>query len=72
LSPEDRVQRITKVAQDYLSMGVPSVWLLDPLEKKAYVVDAASGFHEVTEQIATSDGRVVFSLGEIFSEDEVF
>jgi len=50
------------------------VWLLDPLGKKAYVVDAALGFHEVTEQIATTDGKVVFSLEEVFSEseDEVF
>lgn len=57
-----------------MSLGVPSVWLLDPLGKKAYVVDAALGFHEVTEQIATTDGKVVFSLEEVFSEseDEVF
>jgi Uma2 family endonuclease len=72
LSPEDRIHRITKVAQDYLAMGVPTVWLLDPLEKKAYVADAVAGLHEVMGQIAAADGRVVFSLEEIFSDADVW
>jgi Uma2 family endonuclease len=66
------MNRIAKVAQDYLSMGVPAVWLLDPLEKRAYVADLSDGLHEVRDQIATADGRVVFTLHEIFSEDDVF
>jgi Uma2 family endonuclease len=72
LSPEDRVQRITKVARDYLAMGVPAVWLLDPLEKKAYVADSSLGLHEVKDEIATSDGRTRFSLAEIFSDEDFF
>ena len=72
LSPEDRMNRIARVAQDYLSMGVPAVWLLDPLEKKAYVADISAGFHEVRDHISTADGRVVFTLAEIFSEEDLF
>jgi hypothetical protein len=34
-------------------MGVPNVWLFDPLEKRAYVAEPAAGFHEVVERIAT-------------------
>jgi Uma2 family endonuclease len=71
LSPEDRLSRITEVVQDCLSMGVPTVWVLDPLKKKASIVDAAAGFREVSGQIATTDGRVVLTLEEIFSDDEI-
>jgi hypothetical protein len=53
-------------------MGVPSVWVLDPLQKKAYAAYAAGGFHEVTGQIATADHQIVFTLAEIFSEEDLF
>jgi len=72
LSPEDRMNRISKVAQDYLSLGVPTVWVLDPLEKRAYLADTLAGFHEVKDRIATTDGRVSFPLAEIFSEEDLF
>ncbi len=72
LSPEDRLHRIAKVAQDYLSMGVPTVWLLDPIGKRAYVADPVSGLHEVRERIAAAEGRVSFDLAEIFSDEELF
>jgi Uma2 family endonuclease len=71
LSPEDRMSRIMKVVQDYLSMGVPTVWVLDPLGKRAYIADAAAGFREVTGRIATADQRVVLTLEEIFSAEEL-
>jgi Uma2 family endonuclease len=53
LSPEDRMSRVLNVVQDYLSMDVATVWVLDPLEKKAYVADAAAGFREVDEIFPT-------------------
>jgi Uma2 family endonuclease len=72
LSREDPLSRISKVANDYLAMGVPTVWLLDPLEKRAYVADSEAGIHEVKHQIATTDSRVAFPLAEIFSEEDLF
>jgi hypothetical protein len=36
------------------------------------VANVAAGFHEVMERIATSDGRLVFPLNEIFSEEDFF
>jgi Uma2 family endonuclease len=72
LSPEDRMSRVMNVVQDYLSMGVPTVWVLDPLEKKAYVADAAVGFREVTGEIATTGQQVALTLEEIFSDEDLF
>lgn len=66
LSPEDRVSRMMRVAQDYFRMGVPNVWILDPVEKLAYVCEPSGGWKAATNQIGTNDGRIVFSLDAIF------
>jgi len=65
LSPEDRMNRTLSVVQDYLAMGVPQVWILDPWEKKAYLVDSA-GLRPVTGQIGATSSRVTLPIGEIF------
>jgi hypothetical protein len=57
--------------EDYLAMGLPSIWVLDPWEKRASIVDRASGFGEGTGQIATGDRRVVLTLAEIFANERV-
>ena len=52
-------------------MGVPTVWVLDPLENKAYVADAV-GFREVMGEVATTGQPVTLTLEEIFSEQDLF
>lgn len=37
LSPEDRLVRVQPKIQEYLSMGVEFVWLIDPYERQALV-----------------------------------
>jgi Uma2 family endonuclease len=36
MSPEDRVPRAELVLADYFAMGVPNIWLIDPLRRVAY------------------------------------
>ncbi len=45
LSPEDRLPRAKQVLSDYLTMGVPNIWLIDPLRRAAWTLDTA-GLHE--------------------------
>ena len=45
LSPEDRIPRAKLVLADYLAMGVPNIWLIDPVRRVAYTFDA-TGLHE--------------------------
>jgi Uma2 family endonuclease len=72
LSPEDRMSRSLTVVQDYLSIGVPVVWLLDQLEKRAYVADPATGIREVAHEISADEERITFPLSEIFSDEDLF
>ena len=38
LSPEDTFHRIRARAQDFLRMGVPEVWIFDPIQRKVSVL----------------------------------
>jgi Uma2 family endonuclease len=37
LSPEDRISRAELVLADYLAMGVPNIWLIDPSKRAASI-----------------------------------
>jgi Uma2 family endonuclease len=47
LSPDDRMSRVKKRLQDFLDMGVPYVWILDPQTKSAYAMTVADGLCKV-------------------------
>jgi hypothetical protein len=46
LSPTDRLSRARIVLRDYHLMGVPHIWLIDPIQRKAWAYNA-TGLHEV-------------------------
>ncbi len=67
LSPEDRMSRIEVRIQDYLEMGVPYVWVLDPQTKQAYVATAAEGLREVKSGVlTTANPAFEVPLAEVF------
>jgi len=66
-SPEDRWPRIQQRIDDYLSMGVPYVWVLDPAAKTAYSVTGNTGTNQVTGVLKTLNPSVELPLSEIFS-----
>jgi len=69
LSPEDRMQRVRARIGDYLEMGVPHVWVLDPQSKTAYAATAATGLQEVTSGVLRTGGPVFeVPLAEVWSE----
>ena len=65
LSPEDRMSRVMAVVQDYLQMGTPNVWILDPWNRQAYVADS-TGLSVMADRIATGGSRIAFRLDELF------
>ena len=64
LSPEDRLSRLQERMTDYLSFGVPYVFLLDPQTRKAFRWTTA-GMTEVPE-LRTESPEMVVPLGELF------
>ena len=67
LSPEDRWPRIQQRIDDYLGMGVPYVWVLDPAAKTAYSVTRSAGTNQVTDVLKTLNPSVELPLSEIFT-----
>jgi Uma2 family endonuclease len=67
LSPEDRWPRIQQRIDDYLAMGVPYVWVLDPAAKTAYSVTRTAGTNQVTDVLKTLNPSVELPLNEIFT-----
>jgi Uma2 family endonuclease len=66
LSPEDRLNRVIRRAEDFLDMGVAEVWIIDPQPRRCYRHTKAEGFHEVPSGIlATSDGRITLNVAEL-------
>ena len=67
LSPEDRMSRVEVRINDYLAMGVPYVWVLDPETKQAFTATAATGLQEVKSGVLkTEKPAIEVPLGEIF------
>ena len=69
LSPEDRMSRVEERVKDYLEMGVPYVWVLDPRSKQTYAATAAEGLRKVKGGVLRTENPVLeVPLAEIFSE----
>ena len=68
LSPEDRWPRVQQRINDYLGMGVPYVWVLDPGTKTAYSATPMERTREITTGVLTTQNpSVVLPLSEIFT-----
>jgi Uma2 family endonuclease len=58
MSPEDRIPRAMRVLADYLAMGVPNIWLIDPYKRVAYTYDAG-GLHPADTTALTVPGTPI-------------
>ena len=68
LSPEDRLSRATLVLSDYQRMGVPNIWLIDPIRRCAYTFDG-SGLHpELGSALMAQGIDLSLDLDALFAE----
>jgi len=63
LSPSDTLQKMWDRTQDYLAMGVPVCWIVDPSNLRAWTVTSA-GLTEVKDGILRA-GAIEMPLSEI-------
>ena len=67
LSPEDRLNRVVLRLDEFVRMGVPEVWLLDPQERVAYRYHDG-GLRLVQESRLTLPGSPIYlDLPELFA-----
>ena len=65
--PADFVTRMLERIDDYLSFGVPHVWVLDPYTKRAFDY-FAGGMREANDGFLRTDNpQIAVPLAEIFS-----
>ena len=67
LSKDDRMSEMQERIDDYLSFGVPYVWVVDPRIKRAYVY-TSEATHEVKDVLRTRNPDIAVALSELFSE----
>jgi Uma2 family endonuclease len=68
LSPEDRWSRVQARIKDFIEMGVPYIWILDPQEKTAFIETPAEGLREVKDgMLRTQNPAFEVPLREFFS-----
>ena len=68
LSSEDRIVRMQPKIQEYLSIGVEWVWLVDPEEKTAICYSRANPAGSICDTLRTEDPVIEIPLTEIFAE----
>ena len=66
LSPDDKVVATEAKIEDYLNMGVPCVWVINPRSRHAWIHTPA-GSHDVRDGVLrTPDNCIEVPLAEIF------
>lgn len=68
LSPEDRFRRVLERVRDYLHMGVPAVWIINPRSRDIWTVgqDGKPVLHE--ENALTLEGTAIqIRVADIFA-----
>jgi Uma2 family endonuclease len=69
LSPEDSFPRMQQRFDDYLAMGVPNIWVLDPESRRGWRVTREGHLEALDGVLRTSDGRVAMPIADLFAED---
>lgn len=66
LSPEDTMSRVVERLDDYLNMGVPNIWVIDPQTRRGYRY-TSEGFLEAKDGVLrASDSAITVPLTALF------
>jgi Uma2 family endonuclease len=67
LSPEDRLPRVARTMDDYARMGVPNLWILDPLERVAYDYASDGLLKLTTDRLGIAGTGIYVDLATLFA-----
>ena len=68
LSPEDSMGEMLERVDDYLRMGVPAVWLVDPWRRRAFAVDSDGTIRPERKELTLAGTAICVPVPEIFAE----
>jgi Uma2 family endonuclease len=66
LSKDDTMYYMQEKIDDYLRFGVPYIWIINPLIKKAYVVTQAGMVEATSGSLETKDPAISLPLSALF------
>lgn len=66
LAPEDGFPKLQERLDDYLRLGMPNVWILDPASRRAWWISGEGHFEALDDVLRTRDGRVQMQIAELF------
>jgi Uma2 family endonuclease len=66
-SSDDTLSAIARRSEDYLSMGVPQVWMIDPWKRTAFDLNR-EGIKEVQQALTIPGTAVTVELSTLFAE----
>jgi len=70
LSKDDTLRSMQERIDDYLIFGVPNVWLLDPVARRAYICSRTAPREPEDNVLRASGSAIEISLTELFRELE--
>ena len=66
LSPEDRMTRVLARCRDFLAMGVPEVWVFDPVSRTASRMLADGTLQEAQGTLRVAGTEIAIDLDAVF------
>jgi Uma2 family endonuclease len=66
ISRDDRMSDMQEKVDDYLKMGVETVWVIDPRRRKAFQTDGLS--LQPVEELTVNGTVIRVAVGEVFAE----
>jgi Uma2 family endonuclease len=68
LSAEDRMSRMQEKVEDYIRMGVDSVWVVDPRRRTVQFAERSVTLQPAGEFLEVAGTKIRVPVGEIFAE----
>jgi Uma2 family endonuclease len=68
LSKDDTMQYMQEKIDDYINFGVPYVWIINPKNRKGYVVTRAGMLEATSGVLETQDPKISVPIADLFVE----
>ena len=67
LSPEDRLSKITRVLEDFAARGVQNLWIIDPVDRIAYIYQPGGKLQLVNDRLIIPETPIYLDLPNLFA-----